>query len=110
MPGRSINVVVPHSLSQQAAWDRLMSCLSSKDKSSFVTVKPIEAHVYFAQFKLVATITVAAMSRQVTHALTFQVQPGQVQVSSEPADEFGESLEMVAEQQQLASMLTEALK
>lgn len=106
-----INVVVPHTLSREIAFQRVLTRLGDqKDGGSFVSVKPGKVTVDFPALKATAELTITLLGHAESHTLTFASEPGQVHVTSDPADSLIERGEFVAEAAQLKAMLGEALK
>jgi len=107
---QSINIAIPHSLTQSVAFDRVVAWLQSQNgKQTFVKVTPDETHVYHKQYKLVAKVDISVLGHDETHTLTFASLPGQFTVTSDFADSMIEAAEMAAEQVTLQSQLTKVL-
>lgn len=104
-----INLTVPHSLAQQVAWERLPEVLQSlKSQGGFIPVQlhRIEEHLYHKQFELVAKFEVHAMMIVNTMELTFVVNPKDIHVVSDFANEPFEGTAM----QQISGRLKAALE
>lgn len=113
MTWQGINVEVPHSLSQEAAFDRLLEYFQGRKQRptwGAVSVELLAAHIEPREYRLTSKIKVTVLAREFTHTLTFQVQPSKVQVTSDKPDELFEGPEMQLEARELQSMLSEALK
>ncbi len=111
MPYRSINVTQPHSLTQQAAWDRVLATLQAqKDKPSLATVKVSHVDLDLEQYRLIAKVSITVLGHVESHTLTFAVEAAQVRVTSDQPDNMIEAGEMLVEERELKAMLEEALK
>ena len=108
---QSIHITVAHSLTQSAAFDRVVAALQSqKDKKLFgVNVTLLQATLDAENHKLSAKVKVTVLGHEETHTLTFASLPGQFTVTSDFADSMIEAAEMAAEQVALQSQLTKVL-
>ena len=109
---QSIHITVAHSLTQSAAFDRVVAALQSqKDKKLFgVNVTLLQATLDAENHKLSAKVKVTVLGHDETHTLTFASLPGQFTVTSDFADSMIEAAEMAAEQVTLQRQLAEVLR